>query len=68
MTTTGHMAVFYAVSANTEGWWDLQAGEAVGFFPQDNAAAWTTWEFLDPDVPQGGKYAAAAYSTDYMRR
>lgn len=68
MTTTEHTAVFYAVSANTDGWWDLQAGEAVGFFPQDDAAARTPWEFLDPEMPQGGKYATAAYSTDYMRR
>lgn len=68
ITTTEHTVVFYAVSANTEGWWDLQAGEAVGFFPQDDAAAWTTRGLLDTDVPQGGKYATAAYSADYMRR
>lgn len=68
MTTTEHTAVFYAVSANTDGWWDLRAGEAVGFFPQDDAAIWSSREFLDPEVPQGGKYASAAYSTDYMRR
>ncbi|TWX35546.1 NAD(P)-dependent oxidoreductase [Frigoribacterium sp. ACAM 257] len=39
MTTDVHVAVFYAVSANSEGWWDLAAGEAVGFRPQDDASA-----------------------------
>ena len=68
MTTTEHTAVFYAVSANTNGWWDLQPGEAVGFFPRDDAAAWGTREVLALDVPQGGRYATAAYSTDRMRR
>lgn len=68
MTTTEHTAVFYAVSANTDGWWDLQSGEAVGFFPQDDAAAWSTRELIDPDVPQGGRYATPEYSTDRMRR
>ncbi|WP_380162814.1 NAD-dependent epimerase/dehydratase family protein [Kineococcus sp. R86509] len=68
MTTTEHAAVFYAVSANTDGWWDLQAGEAVGYFPQDDATAGSTREFIDPNVPQGGMYAAHAYSTDRMRR
>lgn len=68
MTTTEHTAVFYAVSANTDGWWDLQSGEAVGFLPQDDAAAWSTRERIAPDVPQGGKYATPEYSTDRMRR
>jgi uronate dehydrogenase len=68
MTTTEHTAVFYAVSPNTAGWWDLRAGEAVGFFPQDDAAAFGTPEPLNPDMPQGGTYATPTYSTDRMRR
>lgn len=68
MTTAEHTAVFYAVSANTDGWWDLQPGEAVGFFPRDDAAAWSTRAPLAPDVPQGGRYATPEYSTDRMRR
>jgi uronate dehydrogenase len=68
MTTTAHTAVFYAVSANTDGWWDRRAGEAVGFFPQDDAAAFGTREPISPDTPQGGTYATPAYSTDRMRR
>lgn len=68
MTTTAHTAVFYAVSANTEGWWDLDAGTAVGFVPRDDAAERGEVEHIDPDVPQGGAYATAAYSSDRMRR
>ena len=68
MTTTEHTAVFYAVSANTEGWWDLDAGTALGFVPRDDAAQWGEAEHIDPDVPQGGAYATPAYSTDRMRR
>lgn len=68
MTTTEHTAVFYAVSANTDRWWDLQGGEAVGFFPRDDAAAWGGRESIAPDTPQGGRYAAPAYSTDRMLR
>ncbi|WP_422870481.1 NAD-dependent epimerase/dehydratase family protein [Curtobacterium sp. RRHDQ10] len=68
MTTTEHTAVFYASSANTDGWWDLRAGEAVGFVPQDDASARTAPEPLDPSVPQGGEYASPAYSSDRMRR
>lgn len=68
MTTTEHTAVFYAVSANTDGWWDLRAGEAIGYFPQDDAAALSIREPLAPDVPQGGNYATPAYSTDRMHR
>jgi dTDP-4-dehydrorhamnose reductase len=68
MTTTEHTAVFYAVSGNADGWWDLGAGEAVGFVPRDDAAAIAAPEPVDPDVPQGGTYATPAYSTDRMRR
>jgi len=67
MTTTERTAVFYAVSANTDGWWDLRSGEAVGFFPQDDAVAWAR-DPIDPDLPQGGEYATPAYSTDRMLR
>lgn len=68
MTTAEHTAVFYAVSANTNRWWDLGAGAEVGFVPQDDAASWGAEEPIDPSVPQGGIYATPEYSTDRMRR
>lgn len=67
MTTSAHTAVFYAVSANAERWWDLDAGAAIGFVPQDDAAEWSAQEQVDARMPQGGIYASAEYSTDRMR-
>jgi uronate dehydrogenase len=32
--------VLYGISANTRAWWDLEAGRAVGYQPQDDAEAW----------------------------
>lgn len=33
-------AVFYASSRNARGWWDLGAGEALGFDPHDDGERW----------------------------
>lgn len=33
-------AVLYGISANTDAWWDLSPGRALGYDPQDDAAAW----------------------------
>jgi uronate dehydrogenase len=79
MTTDVHVAVFYAVSANSEGWWDLSAGEAVGFRPQDDASVVAETPLPepagtvpsgsgDPAGPQGGPFASAAFSLDRMTR
>ncbi|WP_157429218.1 NAD-dependent epimerase/dehydratase family protein [Agromyces salentinus] len=68
MTTPEPTAVFYAVSANSHRWWDLDAGTAAGYTPQDNAAQWSAPENIDPSTPQGGTYATPAYSIDPMRR
>ncbi|MFJ6678811.1 NAD-dependent epimerase/dehydratase family protein [Microbacterium sp. NPDC091382] len=65
MTTDEHHAVFYAVSANTEAWWDRAAGERVGFRPTDDAADWDIPG--DTVEPQGGPFATASYSLDRMR-
>ena len=67
MTTTEHAAVFYAVSANSGRWWDLEAGNTVGYIPEDDAARWGPEEDFDPELPQGGDYAAKEYSTGRMR-
>lgn len=82
MTTDVHAAVFYAVSANAEGWWDLAAGEAVGFRPQDDASTVVdgplpepagivppeTGEPAEPAGPQGGPFASSTFSLDRMTR
>lgn len=65
MTTDEHHAVFYAVSANSESWWDRTAGERVGFRPMDDAADWNIPG--DTIEPQGGPFATPSYSLDRMR-
>jgi uronate dehydrogenase len=64
-------ANFYAVSANESGWWDLEAGKALGFEPVDRADALLK---VDPSqrlrspARQGGMYAEQAYSIDRINR
>ena len=40
--TTPHpgYAVLYGISANTRAWWDLEAGRALGYHPEDDAERW----------------------------
>jgi len=44
--------IIWGVSRNTRGWWSLAEGEALGYFPKDNAeeyAAQRVAEFGEPD-------------------
>jgi uronate dehydrogenase len=60
---------FYAVSANTHGWWDTDAGRRIGFEPRDDAADHAgDLRPLEPgDGPQGGRFATARYTLDRQR-
>ncbi|MBE1513663.1 NAD-dependent epimerase/dehydratase family protein [Nesterenkonia halotolerans] len=66
MTTNESFAVFYAVSANSERWWDLDAGVAVGYIPEDDATDGGPAEPMIGSLPQGGPFAAKEYSVDRM--
>ena len=68
MTTTEKTAGFYAVSANTTRWWDLDSGAALGYVPEDDSAERGEVEPIDQRTPQGGDFATARFSTDRMRR
>ena len=68
MTTQRHVGVFYAVSANRDRWWDLEAGTDIGYLPESDAAALDAVEPFDPAAPQGGPYATAEFSLERMRR
>jgi uronate dehydrogenase len=61
---------FYGVSRNARRWWDLAAGEKLGYRPQDDAEAYAAHvPAVDPagQEPQGGPYAAPAYTADRQR-
>jgi uronate dehydrogenase len=63
-------AAFYGVSRNTRRWWDLTAGEQLGFRPQDDAeehAAHLATRASGGELPQGGTYAAPAYTAERQR-
>ena len=61
--------VIYGISANTDAWWDLQAGHALGYEPVDDAAAFAA---DIPDRPEDEAEAARVggpFATDlYDRR
>jgi uronate dehydrogenase len=67
-------ATFYAVSANTRRWWDLEAGRALGFEPVDDAETYAHGLGIAPAAeqdaaprPQGGVYTTPAYTLDRQR-
>ncbi|WP_104106045.1 NAD(P)-dependent oxidoreductase [Nocardioides sp. 616] len=49
-------AVLYGISANTDAWWDLEPGRALGYQPQDDAAS-----YADDIAPRPEDEAEAAY-------
>lgn len=48
--------VVYGISRNTRRWWDLEPGEAIGYFPQDDAESFAA-EVLGPS---GGEWRLPA--------
>jgi uronate dehydrogenase len=53
---------FYAVSNNTDLWWDLASGAAIGFEPRDDAASFADSISGDPIEPQGGAFATPEFT------
>jgi uronate dehydrogenase len=65
-------SAFYAVSANTRGWWDLAPGHRLGFYPVDNAEDYAGTIDLgpepSPEYPQGGANASPEHTLPYLSR
>ena len=65
-------SAFYAVSANTRGWWDLTPGHRLGFYPVDNAEDYAGTIDLGPEAspeyPQGGTNASPEHTLPYLSR
>ena len=63
-------AAFYAVSANTRGWWDLTPGYQLGFRPVDNAedhaASIDHGTAQSPHDPQGGTNASPEHTLSHL--
>jgi uronate dehydrogenase len=64
---TYDFTTFYAVSANTGIWWDLQAGNAIGFVPEDDAAWFADGIHGEPLEPQGGVFARPEFTLSRQR-
>lgn len=58
---------FYAVSANAQGWWDLDAGSSIGFEPQDDAMTFAAGIDGEPSEPQGGMFASVDFTLSRQR-
>ena len=62
-------AAIYVSSRNTRGWWELGAGEALGFDPRDDAerhAAGLGPVDAQPAPLQGGSHATAACTLAWL--
>jgi len=62
-------AIFYGVSRNSRRFWDLAAGEALGYDPHDDAErfAATIEGTTADDDPQGGRFASPDYTLERQR-
>jgi len=63
---TGHTVV-YGISANTDAWWDLAPGRAIGYHPVDDAQAYAQTVTAGPDdeaagARVGGPFAGPAFT------
>jgi uronate dehydrogenase len=58
---------YYAVSNNSEAWWDLSAGNEIGFVPQDDAASFTAQIEGELSEPQGGRFASPEFTLSRQR-
>lgn len=59
----------YGVSANRDGWWDLEPGRALGYHPQDDAAALTgaALPHRDEDAAEAA-HVGGPFATDQFAR
>jgi uronate dehydrogenase len=61
-------AVLYGISANTQAWWDLEPGRALGYDPQDDAEAWAA--DLEPgaeDEAEGARVGGPFAGPEFTR-
>ena len=62
-------AVLYGISANTRAWWDLEAGRALGYLPQDDAERYV--DQVTPDAERDaveGAHVGGSYVSEQLHR
>ena len=69
-------AILYGISANTRAWWDLEAGRALGYDPQDDAESFASEIEATPESDAdrveaghvGGPFVTETYYRDALDR
>ncbi|WP_181312219.1 NAD-dependent epimerase/dehydratase family protein [Nocardioides campestrisoli] len=61
-------AVLYGISANTDAWWDLEPGRALGYAPQDDAAAYADEIGPRPEDPAEAAYVGGPFAGEEFWR
>src|SRR5690606_33521523 len=61
-------AVLYGISANRDAWWDLAPGRALGYEPQDDAAAHEADLPERPEDEVEGAHVGGPFATEQFNR
>lgn len=61
-------AVLYGISANTDAWWDLAPGRALGYEPQDDAATYADRIAARPEDEAEGAYVGGPFAGEQFFR
>lgn len=61
-------AVVYGVSANTRGWWDLEAGRRLGYQPEDDAETHADGVEPGPDDDAEAAYVGGPFVSERLHR
>lgn len=61
-------AVLYGISANTRAWWDLEAGRALGYQPQDDAEEFLASVVSGPQDAAHGAHVGGPFATAEFER
>ena len=61
-------AVLYGISRNTRGWWDLEAGRALGYEPRDDAEDWADRVEPRPEDEAEGARVGGPFATERYHR
>lgn len=61
-------AVLYGISANTDGWWDLEPGRTLGYHPRDDAAAYAATIGTRPEDPADAAHVGGPFTDESFHR